>query len=347
MLANKKSLPINQLKVGMLSANNINFENRLLLAKGSTITESAIKTLKQNYIVDSVEIYIPNSSEEVPGIKVTTAQELETAFNEFSSSLENVFNSLSKNIEELRAFSNKIQDEFSRTGLVIRDIIFSSTTNISIYRHSVNVSAIGFILGKWVGLNETEINLLTYSALLHDFGKTKINKYILNKKINLTLSEKNIIKSHPILGYNFVKTIPYLDSSVGYGVLMHHERNDGSGYPLGIKEEKIHKFAKIIAIADLFDNISSNSTQNPFDALRIIQEESHYSLDIKYCNMFLHHIINYCMGETVILNDDRHCKVIKVDINDLAHPLLLDEKENNFIDLKEEKNLYIKDMLVS
>ncbi len=345
MLANKKSLPITQLKVGMLSANDINFENRLLLAKGATITESAIKTLMQNYIIDSIEIYINHSPEELAAIKVTTAEELENVLNEFSLGLENVFNNLSKSIDELRVFSNKIQDEFSRTGLVIRDIIFSSATNNNVYRHSVNVSAISFILGKWIGLNENEINLLTYSALLHDFGKTKINKHILNKKIKLTSGEKKIMKSHPILGYNLVKNIPYLDSSVGYGVLMHHEKIDGSGYPLGIKEEKIHKFAKVIAIADLFDNISSNSNQSPFDALSIIQEESFCTLDIKYCNMFLHHMVNYCMGETVVLNDDRHCKVIKVDINDLTRPLLLDE--NGFIDLKEEKDLYIKTMLVS
>ncbi len=345
MLANEKSLLINQLKVGMLSASDINFEGRLLLAKGAIITNSTIKTLNENYIVDSVEVYTQDNSKKLPAIKTTTTEQVEHALNEFSVSLEKVFDNLSNSIEELRAFSNKIQDEFSKTGLVIRDMIFYNNTSDTIYRHSVNVSAISFILGKWIGLNEKEINLLTYSALLHDFGKTKISKHILNKETSLTLKEKKILKAHPILGYNFVKNIPFLDSSVGYGVLMHHERIDGTGYPFALKSEKIHKFAKVIAIADLFDNISSNNEQGPFEALKTIQDEALIRLDYNYCNMFLHHIVNYCMGETVILNDNRQCKVIKVDINDLTHPLLLDD--NGFIDLKKEKDLYIKKMLIS
>ena len=83
------------------------------------------------------------------------------------------------------------------------------------------------------------------------FGKTKIDKNILNKVGPLTLKEREEIKNHSIVGYNFTKKIPYINNAVCNGVLMHHERLDGSGYPLGIKEDKIDiLFAKIIAIAD-------------------------------------------------------------------------------------------------
>lgn len=345
MIENEKSLLINQLKVGMLSASDIKFDGRLLLAKGAIITESTLRTLKDNYIVDNVKVYTTDISEKLNVIKTTTVEEVELAFNEFSLSLEKVFDNLSNSIEELRTFSNKVQDEFLKTGVVIRDTVFFNNKSNTIYRHSVNVSAISFILGKWIGLNENEINLLTYSALLHDFGKTKISKHILNKTTNLTLKEKKILRTHTILGYNFVKNIPFLNSSVGYGILMHHERIDGSGYPFGLKGAKVHKFAKVIAIADLFDNISSNNEQGPFEALKVLQDESLLTLDFNYCNMFLHHVVNYCMGETVVLNDNRHCKVIKVDLNDLTHPLLL--SDGGFIDLKAEKDLHIKKMFVS
>ena len=80
----------------------------------------------------------------------------------------------------------------------------------------------------------------------------------MKKNASLTKSEFNIIKTHTSAGYNIVKGITFLDKSVSYGVLMHHERIDGSGYPLGLKGEGIHPFAKIIAIADVFDAINSD-----------------------------------------------------------------------------------------
>ena len=266
--------------------------------------------------------------------------------------MENIFNTISNlkapEIKEVRTFSEKIQEEFNSTGLVIKNIVFHGSGHDTIYRHSVNVAAVSFILGKWLGFSKRDINLLTYSAVLHDFGKIKINKDIINKEINLTPEEFKIFKTHPVIGYNFVKEIPYLDSSVSYGVLMHHERMDGSGYPLGIKEDKIHKFAKIIAISDLFDDLSSNryskKINGPFEALEIIQQQSLGKLDCRYCTMFLNHIVNYYMGENILLNNDQCCKVIQVDMNDLKNPLLLDD--NGFLDLKKEKDLYVKKLVI-
>lgn len=351
MLSKSKSLPINELKAGMISASDIKFENSLLLAKGNPISETAINILSENYIVDKVEIYEDDDYKEKLEIKAKTVEELEKTFNELSSNLEDIFDNIHSlqvnGIEEIRVFSKKIQEEFKSTGLVIRDIV-SHGSSENIYRHSVNVAAISFILAKWLGFSEKEINLLTYSAILHDFGKTQIDQSILNKKGPLTKEDVETIKTHPVIGYHFVKKIPFIDSSVGLGILMHHEKADGSGYPMHIKDEKIHKFAKVIAIADLFDNVSSNryskEITGPFDGLKIIQEESLGKLDNKYCTMFLNHIVNYYMGENVILNDERSCKIIQVDINDITKPLLLDD--SGFLDLRKEKDLYVTKLVV-
>lgn len=352
MLSKSKLIPINELEAGMISASDIKFENNLLLAKGTPISESAIKILSENYIVDKVEILQDDDYKENLQIKAKTVEELENTFNELSSNLEDIFNNIHSlqvnGIDELRDFSKKIQEEFKSTGLVIRDIVSHGSTSENIYRHSVNVSAISYILAKWLGFTENEVNLLTYASILHDFGKTQIDQNIVNKKGVLTLEEKEILKTHPVIGYHFVKKIPFIDPSVGLGIVMHHERMDGSGYPMHIKREKIHKFAKIIAIADLFDNVSSNRYSQeivgPFEALKIIQYESFQKLDNQYCNMFLNHIVNYYMGENVVLNDERECKIIQVDINDITKPLLLDD--NGFLDLRKEKDLYITKLVV-
>jgi HD-GYP domain-containing protein (c-di-GMP phosphodiesterase class II) len=302
--------------------------------------------------VYKIEVYVKNDSDSPLIIKTNTIQKIENDFNEFSLSLKRIFNNISKlkvpEMNEIRIFSKKIQEEFKSTGIVIRNIVFYGSGNDTIYRHSINVSAISFILGKWLNFSQRELNLLTYSAILHDFGKTKISKDIINKTGALTPKEYKIFKNHPIIGYKFIKSIPYLDPSVGYGVLMHHEKIDGSGYPLGITGDKIHAFAKIIAIADLFDAVNSSKyhkkVRGPFEALRIIQEQSLEKLDCKYCSVFLNHIINYFMGENVLLNNGKKCKVIQVQINDLTNPLLL--SEDNFLDLRKEKDLYVEKLII-
>lgn len=365
----KKSLPINELVPGMISASNITFEGRILIAKNVCITEQVIEKLKKNYIVDSVYIYINNPSiqdnsyetditekkqsyKQFKRLKGKSTQELENTFNEFSSNLKDIFDDISNlkvpKIDSIRIFSKRIQREIKSTGIVIKNIVFFGSKGDPIYRHSINVSAISYILGKWLNFSEKELNLLTYSAIFHDFGKIQLSNELINKYPNLVSSEHEIYKSHVVLGYNFVKQIPYLNFSVSYGILMHHENMDGSGYPLGIKEDKIHKFAKVIAIADLFDNISSNryikKPNGPFETLKFIQQEGLGKLNCEYCNVFLNHIINYYMGENVILNDNKSFKILKIDINNLTRPLLFGD--NGFLDLKNEKNLYVKKLVL-
>lgn len=352
MLSKKKILPINELQPGMISSMDIYLEGKILIAKGVAISESMINTLKIKYIIDSVEVYLDSNSNEALNLKIKTVKELQDTFNEFSSNLENIFTNIStlkeSKLNEIRTFSQKIQSEFNSTGLIIKNIAFYGSGNDPIYRHSINVAAISFILGKWLGLNEKELSLLTYSAILHDFGKIEISKDILEKKGPLTPEEYENFKTHPVISYHFVSDIPNIDASVSRAILMHHERMDGSGYPLHVKGDKISKFSRILAIADLFDEVNSNryshEIRGPLDALKVIQELSITKLDSNYCTMFLNHIVNYYMGENAILNDKRSCKIIQVHMNDLTKPILLDD--NGFLDLKKEKDLYVKNLII-
>lgn len=353
MEGHKKLISIKDIKEGMIAASDIYEGNNMLLAKGQPITEPVIATLKQSYVVTGVEVYIGSDLPEKKlndtlSFNLKTIDELENILNSFSVDLEETFESISDakrtDIEELRAFGRNIRDKFTATDAILRNIAFNKGTEENLYRHSINVAAISFILGKWMGIAGKELNFLIYSAVLHDFGKTKLDKNIVEKGTELTSSEYKIFKTHPIIGYEIIKKIPYLDPSVGYGIVMHHERMDGSGYPLGLNGDEIHKFAKIIAIADLFDKISSGTyskeVRGPFEVLNIIREESVKKLDYKYCDMFLRHMINFYIGEEVILSDKRVCKVVKVNMDNLLNPILLDG--NVLIDLSNEKDIYVE-----
>jgi HD-GYP domain-containing protein (c-di-GMP phosphodiesterase class II) len=129
---------------------------------------------------------------------------------------------------------------------------------------------------------------------------------------------------------------------------MHHEREDGSGYPFAITGEKIHCFAKIIAIADELDVMNSDESykneRGPFEVLELIKEKSLNKLDYEYTKVFLEHIANYYMGEDVLLSTGEKAKILQINTNDLSRPLIL--KDGEFIDLSKNKHIYIKELIL-
>lgn len=352
---NKVYLKIDELKPGMIIADEVKFNNSVLLTSGAVVTDEIIQILMEKYFFDKVSIYseeILDNDNKLMMDNEKNLEEIEKSFNAFSSNIEdlfdNIINGVKWDLDEVRDFTKRIQNELKSTSAIIKNIVLYGSGEDVIYKHSVNVAALSAILGKWIGLNDTHVNLLTYAGILHDFGKTKIDKNILYKTSSLTSKEREEIRNHTIEGYNFVKKIPYISNAVCSGVLMHHERLDGSGYPLGIKEDKIHIFAKIIAIADIFDAVNSNrvykNSTDPFTALQIIQKESLGKLDYKLCKIFIDNIINYYMGEKVLLNTNKECKIVQINVNDLCRPLLFDGLE--FIDLRSERDLYVEKLIV-
>jgi HD superfamily phosphodiesterase len=123
--------------------------------------------------------------------------------------------------------------------------------------HSVRVGYFATMLAERVGLRGEELQMLQWSALLHDVGKIGIRDEVLNKKGDLTPEEFEHIKEHPVRSHHVVKDVPQLQAAVK-GALHHHERWDGSGYPEGLAGEEIPLQARIIQIADVFDALTSD-----------------------------------------------------------------------------------------
>lgn len=352
MLKNKKAISIQDLKVGMACVSDIKFNGRVLIGQGVPLTETMIQKLRTSYFYHKIEVYCDeDESEHIARITNESINEVNASLNKLAVNLNNLFDNIAElrtnGLEEIRQFALDIENELCNTSFLVKSIILSGSERDTIYRHSVNVASISALLGKWLKMPSEQIRLLTYSALLHDFGKTKIPKEVLNKPGSLNKEEFNLIKTHPVLAYNIIKEIRFLDKSVSYGVVMHHERLDGSGYPLGLLGDKIHPYAKIIAIADTFDAINSNRpyklSSTPVDSLLIMQQESLHRLDYEYCKVFLEHMLNYYTGENVLLNSNKVCKIMQLNINDLSNPLLLEG--DNLIDFRHDKNLRIERML--
>lgn len=215
--------------------------------------------------------------------------------------------------------------------------------NDSTYAHSLNVAIISRIIGKWLHFSNEELDTLTLAGLLHDIGKTKIPDEVLNKDGKLTDEEFQMIRNHPKYGYDILKSQP-LNSHIKKAALMHHERCDGSGYPMGLTMEEIDDYALIIAIADVYDAMTAARSYRaplcPFEVIAEFEKDGLQKYKPKYILTFLENIANAYQNNRVMLSDGTSARIVLLNHRRLSRPLVqLDD--GACIDL-EKSPLYIK-----
>ncbi len=125
------------------------------------------------------------------------------------------------------------------------------------HNHSRKVSLYARAIAEVLGLQEDEMEILQRAALLHDIGKIAIPEAILNKPDRLTRDEFETMKTHPMCGVRILENIKEMESIIE-GIRYHHERHDGNGYPEGLRGEGIPRMARILAVADTYDAITSD-----------------------------------------------------------------------------------------
>lgn len=220
---------------------------------------------------------------------------------------------------------------------ILRMMICMEGLDESTYAHSLNVSVIARILGQWLGMSEKDLDTLTLGGLLHDIGKLDLNKEILFKPGKLTPQEFEVIKQHPMKGYSHVQKNKNISEDVKMCVLQHHEKTDGSGYPLCYRGDQINKFARLITIADVYDALTANrcyrAGMSPFKAAGIIQSEAFEKYHVNAALTFLKKIVNSYLGDNVSIEGDREVKIIQINDIDLIHPLVVEMATGNVIDL--------------
>lgn len=152
-----------------------------------------------------------------------------------------------------------------------------------VYTHSINVSLISLMLAIKMGYSSEALYEVALGSLLHDVGKLLIPKSILQKNTKLNNQEMLMIKQHCDLGVSITNGLSLPDTCVTI-IQQHHERNNGSGYPFGLKEEKIHHYAKIVMIADVVDAITSYRPYKPakelHEALELLKIDNMFSNDL-------------------------------------------------------------------
>jgi HD-GYP domain-containing protein (c-di-GMP phosphodiesterase class II) len=215
--------------------------------------------------------------------------------------------------------------------------------NPYMHSHPANVAFISFAIGKWLNLDNLKLENLIRTGLLHDIGKAKIKDSLLNKADTLTSEEMEKLRSHPVIGYKILESVNIFDPEVLQGVLFHHERMDGTGYPLGLKGEKINLFSRIIAIADTFDAITATKTYHnkkpPLKAIEEIQANSFNHLDPYICQIFVNNIINNYTGRAIRLSNEQVGNIVYFNPVEITKPIV--RCENEYHDLSVERNIEV------
>ena len=216
----------------------------------------------------------------------------------------------------------------------------------STYVHCMNVGLICNIFAHWLRMSEEDIKTATLCGLLHDIGKIRIPTQILKKPARLTEWEFNVVRTHPKEGYDILINAPVNDH-VKNAALMHHERCDGSGYPLGLSSNQIDPFAKIVAIADVYDAMTSARVYRgalcPFEVIAAFENEGYQKYDPEYILKFLENIVDTYMLHRVRLTNGEEGEIVYINPDKLSKPTI--KVGDKYINLANEPHLFIDSII--
>lgn len=361
-------------------------DDKLVIPEGTVLTEEIIKSLKEYGIfairikVDEEDGSIPleNDSEEEETKEIVETpkrrtqeeqqnylrqikeskefEEFHSAFIDSVDNLKSLFNKVVMHNEEIdsKAILEDVENvvDKGRNGIHILDMLqcmrgYDDVT----YVHSVNVAMLSNMIGRTVypDISKEELDILTLSGLLHDIGKMMVPDNIIQKNGRLTLPEYNVVKTHVLFGNNILKGLKNLDPRVAEVAMRHHERCDGTGYPGGYRREQIEPFARIVAIADTYDAMTSDRVYRaalcPFDVIHMFEREGIVKFDVEFLLPFLEKAVQAYLNTEVKLSTNEVGKVIMINHNEYSKPVV--QVGNEFYDLsKESSDIVIDKVLI-
>jgi putative nucleotidyltransferase with HDIG domain len=184
-----------------------------------------------------------------------------------------------------------------------------------IYQHSFQVTTYAIAIAKELNYSIEEIRQIALGALLHDVGKMLVSQEILLMPGRLSKEELDEVRKHTTFGFDVLRGLHSISLLIAHCAFQHHERLDGSGYPRGLIDFEIHPYAKIIAVADVFDAVTSNRVYKmkmlPSQGISILQAGKGTLYDAKVVDAFSKIIAHFPNGTTVILSDGSRAIISK------------------------------------
>lgn len=364
-----KRLFIIDVKEGMRTASDILSDTGIMIIpKGVILTDAIINHLVSLGIIDvdvEDEIVSPEEieasgsaepEEELDEVTVERQKRIEHIKEEYDGVKEQITDAF-KSIASGKMKKDDVEgvlsagwDLFKKNNIGgdILGVLFSMRDfSDETYRHCMNVAMISALLARWLGWKEKDVKTAYTAGLFHDIGKLFVPKDILNKPGALTPEEREQIQKHTVLGYQTLKKSG-MDDIIANAAVMHHERCDGTGYPLKLTGDKIDKFAKVVAIADVYDAMTADRVYRdgicPFDVIAKFEEEDISSFETGYLLTFIQHIVDSYIHSGVRLSSGEKAEIILINKQRNSRPLVI-TTSGKAIDLSRETRIKIDKVL--
>lgn len=297
---------------------------------GAAVVAPAIQAaIEKNTVPDRTKVQLTES------VKARVAEGIQYLYNDTESA---DFTDTTRNI------TDDLMKAISDNDAIAVDISALKISDEYTFKHSVDVATMSMIVAKKYGLSDKEVYEIGISGLLHDVGKSKIPNEILNKAGKLTDDEFAMMKQHSLFGYGILKNKKDLTNSIKLGVLQHHEKMNGRGYPMSVGADKINLFARIISVADIYDAlVTERPYKKPFsprDAVEMIMSMTE-ELDINVMRSFLESVILYPVGTDVELSTGEKARVIENNPKYVLRPKVMGLKTGKTYDLADIGNASI------
>lgn len=195
-----------------------------------------------------------------------------------------------------------------------------------LYTHSTNVGMLNGLMARWLKLDSYETKTLIKVGLMHDIGKLRVPAGILNQPRKLSESEFLEVKNHPIYSQEILKESGETNALILRGVMQHHEKMNGKGYPYGLKADEISFYARVTSVCDVYDAMVAEreykSSHSPFEIFEEFSKGRYSHLDIELVNLFLKNMPLELLGKPVYLSNGSIGVVSYVNPNDYGYPIV-------------------------
>jgi putative nucleotidyltransferase with HDIG domain len=330
-------LPLQYCMAGVMRAGrDVTAGKNVILRRGAVMTDSDLEAMRKSDITEAPVLLTDESQEFYDDYKLNKPvgqclAERALGYKKLKRELMRVFIKRSFTLDSFRAITGAL---IGKARGADKDSIFRCIDGVRaideyLYTHSINVALLAHLMLGWLGGGEDEEQRfeLVMAALLHDVGKTKIDKKIILKTTVFDAAEMRIIKKHPLYGFEILSDVDGISESVKDAVYSHHEKINGFGYPRGLKGDSIGKFARIVSICDIYDAMMANKVyrtrQSSFHVFDVFMNDKlNGNLDYALVSMFLERISSGFVGKNVTLDNGERGKIIFMNPVDYSRPLV-------------------------
>lgn len=296
-------LELSQVKPGMRLARDVILpDGRLLLLAGFVIKPMYLRKLeafKVGYVYVEEGVFEPIEEFEE-----------ERLYNHAASTIKHIFAMTGRNrnadIIPVKETVDEILNKVMENETVMLQLTGIRDIDNYTFLHSVDVCIYAIIIGKKLGYGKDHLMSLGMGAILHDIGKCKVPVEILRKPDRLTDEEFHLMKMHTVYGCEIVKNTYRLSTKIANIAFQHHEKWDGSGYPMGIYNNEIDPLSRIVALADVYDALTSDRVYKkrelPHKAAEYIKSNAGILFDPFIVELFVNSIAVYAEGTLVLLS---------------------------------------------